>query len=189
MLETRRISYQCEQLGQVPASISTLVTPYATVTRHRAATTGATPFIQLLLASESTGSFKKPRLNLQDRAGNTPLHLGRSDLLFIGTGTDQNRSDSYREWSRRSRSRLVSSPMYFLPAFPPFDNHSFFRIEAGADRQRTNTDGYEAKIKVSVSIVLICCFRSERPEDIGGVGGQEGRRLLDYIKERCGKLE
>lgn len=29
----------------------------------------------------------------------------------------------------------------------------------------------------------------ERPEDIAGVGGQEGRRLLDYIKERCGKLE
>jgi 26S proteasome non-ATPase regulatory subunit 10 len=45
---------------------------------HRAATTGAIPFIRLILASESTGSFKKPRLNLQDRAGNTPLHLGRS---------------------------------------------------------------------------------------------------------------
>ena len=44
--------------------------------RHRAATTGATPFIRLILSSESTGSFKKPRLNLQDRAGNTPLHLG-----------------------------------------------------------------------------------------------------------------
>ena len=43
--------------------------------RHRAATTGATPFVRLILASESPGSFKKPRLNLQDRAGNTPLHL------------------------------------------------------------------------------------------------------------------
>ncbi|KAL7009406.1 putative ankyrin-repeat protein [Cystobasidiomycetes sp. EMM_F5] len=42
---------------------------------HRAATVGATPFIKLILASESTGSVKKPRLNLQDRAGNTPLHL------------------------------------------------------------------------------------------------------------------
>lgn len=32
-------------------------------------------------------------------------------------------------------------------------------------------------------------FDRERPEDIAGIGGQEGKRLLDYIKARCGKLE
>jgi hypothetical protein len=37
--------------------------------------------------------------------------------------------------------------------------------------------------------LLLVAFTSERPEDSAGVGGQEGRRLLDYIKERCGKLE
>lgn len=135
MLEIRRISYQCEQLGQVPASISTLVTPYATVTRHRAATTGATPFIQLLLASESTGSFKKPRLNLQDRAGNTPLHLGRSDLVYRN-GYRLNCPDSYREWSRRSRSRLVSTHMYFLPA----SHHLTIFSSSGLRQERTDKE-------------------------------------------------
>jgi len=98
---------------------------------HRAATTGATPFVRLILASESPGSFKKPRLNLQDRAGNTPLHL-----------------------AMESGHAEVAVAL----------------IEAGADRQRTNTDG-------------------DRPEDIQGVGGQEGRRVLQFIQSKVGKLE
>jgi len=98
---------------------------------HRAATTGAIPFIRLILASESTGSFKKPRLNLQDRAGNTPLHLAVE--------------------SGHAEAAVVL-------------------IEAGADRQRTNSDG-------------------ERPEEILGVGGQESKRVLQYIQSKCGKLD
>lgn len=33
-----------------------------------------------------------------------------------------------------------------------------------------------------------CPLYRERPEDIAGIGGQEGKRLLDYIRDRCGKL-
>jgi 26S proteasome non-ATPase regulatory subunit 10 len=43
-------------------------------------------------------------------------------------------------------------------------------IEAGADRERTNTDG-------------------QRPEEIEGVGGQEAKKVLQYIWGRVGKLD
>jgi 26S proteasome non-ATPase regulatory subunit 10 len=98
--------------------------------RHRAASTGATPFVKLLLSPENP-SGTKPRLNTQDRAGNTPLHLA------IESGHGET---------------------------------AVALIEAGADRERTNSDG-------------------QTPEEIEGVGGQEHKRVLQYIWGRVGKPE
>lgn len=67
--------------------------------RHRAATTGALPFLRLLLASTSPKKPNAPRLNLQDRAGNTPLHLalesghGEIAVALIEAGADRGRTD------------------------------------------------------------------------------------------------
>ncbi len=67
--------------------------------RHRAATTGALPFLRLLLASTSPTKPHAPRLNLQDRAGNTPLHLalesghGEIAVALIEAGADRERTD------------------------------------------------------------------------------------------------
>ncbi|KAL8283949.1 hypothetical protein RQP46_005062 [Phenoliferia psychrophenolica] len=98
---------------------------------HRAATTGALPFVLLILASTSPSKPTAPRLNLQDRAGNTPLHLA------IESG---------------------------------FAEVAVALIEAGADRERGNLDG-------------------QRAEEIDGVGGQEGKKVRDYINQRCGPLD
>ncbi|KAK4058149.1 putative ankyrin-repeat protein [Microbotryomycetes sp. JL221] len=101
--------------------------------RHRAATTGALPFIRLILSSESPTKPRAPRLNAQDREGNTPLHLA------IESG--------------HAESAVAL-------------------IEAGADRDRLNRDGW-------------------RPEDpqFEGVGGIEAKRVREYIVQRCGPLE
>ncbi|GAA6021124.1 hypothetical protein JCM11491_005645, partial [Sporobolomyces phaffii] len=66
---------------------------------HRAATTGSLPFIHLILASLSPTKPEKPRLNLADRAGNTPLHLavesGHAEcaVALIEGGADRDRGD------------------------------------------------------------------------------------------------
>ncbi|GAA6059601.1 hypothetical protein JCM10212_005100 [Sporobolomyces blumeae] len=67
---------------------------------HRAATTGSLPFVHLILASLSPTKPEKPRLNLADRAGNTPLHLaiesGHAEVAvaLIEAGADRHRGDS-----------------------------------------------------------------------------------------------
>ncbi|KZT73179.1 ankyrin, partial [Daedalea quercina L-15889] len=64
---------------------------------HRAATTGSTGFISLLL-SPAEGS-PKPRLNTADRVGNTPLHLAMESAhaeaacLLIEAGADRTREN------------------------------------------------------------------------------------------------
>ncbi|GAA6027238.1 hypothetical protein JCM8097_002513 [Rhodosporidiobolus ruineniae] len=66
---------------------------------HRAATTGSIPFVHLILQSKSPNKPEKPRLNLQDRAGNTPLHLaiesGHAEcaVVLIEGGADRERGD------------------------------------------------------------------------------------------------
>jgi len=63
--------------------------------RHRAATTGSTGFVTLLLHPPE-GS-PKTRLNTGDRIGNTPLHLamesahGETAALLIEAGADRSR--------------------------------------------------------------------------------------------------
>ncbi|KAH9170637.1 ankyrin repeat-containing domain protein [Lactarius sanguifluus] len=64
---------------------------------HRAATTGSTGFVTLLLHPPE-GS-PKTRLNTGDRIGNTPLHLamesahGETAALLIEAGADRSRVD------------------------------------------------------------------------------------------------
>ncbi|KAI5474195.1 26S proteasome non-ATPase regulatory subunit 10, partial [Pseudohyphozyma bogoriensis] len=66
---------------------------------HRAATTGALPFVHLILASTSPSRPTAPRLNQQDRGGNTPLHLavesGHAEVAvaLIEGGADRDRTD------------------------------------------------------------------------------------------------
>ncbi|KAH9810571.1 ankyrin repeat-containing domain protein [Melampsora americana] len=76
---------------------------------HRAASSGAIPFIRLLVNPEpnkdgttedSESPRPKPRLNLVDRAGHTPLHLafesghGEAACVLIEAGADRGRLDS-----------------------------------------------------------------------------------------------
>ncbi|KAI0034559.1 ankyrin repeat-containing domain protein, partial [Vararia minispora EC-137] len=64
---------------------------------HRAATTGSTGFIRLLLNPPEGAA--KPRLNTGDRMGNTPLHLAmesahaESAALLIEAGADRSRTN------------------------------------------------------------------------------------------------
>ncbi|KAF9223333.1 ankyrin [Gyrodon lividus] len=65
---------------------------------HRAATTGSTGFISLLLHPPE-GVTAKPRLNTGDRVGNTPLHLAMESVhaeaavLLIEAGADRGRTN------------------------------------------------------------------------------------------------
>ncbi|KIJ14443.1 hypothetical protein PAXINDRAFT_79376, partial [Paxillus involutus ATCC 200175] len=66
---------------------------------HRAATTGSTGFISLLLHPPE-GVTIKPRLNTGDRVGNTPLHLAmesahaQAAVLLIEAGADRGRANT-----------------------------------------------------------------------------------------------
>ncbi|TNY20484.1 putative proteolysis and peptidolysis-related protein [Rhodotorula diobovata] len=67
---------------------------------HRASTTGSLPFLHLLLSSTSPHPPHKPRLNLSDRAGHTPLHLavesGHAEVAvaLIEAGADRDKGDA-----------------------------------------------------------------------------------------------
>ncbi|KAH7928124.1 ankyrin, partial [Leucogyrophana mollusca] len=66
---------------------------------HRAATTGSTGFIKLLLNPSEGSSTVKPRLNTADRSGNTPLHLAmesahaQAAVLLVEAGADRERTN------------------------------------------------------------------------------------------------
>ncbi|KAA1467137.1 ankyrin, partial [Dentipellis sp. KUC8613] len=68
---------------------------------HRAATTGSTGFITLLVHPPE--GHPKTRLNTGDRVGNTPLHLamesahGEAAALLIEAGADRDRTNLEEE--------------------------------------------------------------------------------------------
>ncbi|KAG1761481.1 ankyrin repeat-containing domain protein, partial [Suillus occidentalis] len=66
---------------------------------HRAATTGSTGFIALLLNPPEGSTTAKLRLNTGDRIGNTPLHLAmesahaQAAVMLIEAGADRGRTN------------------------------------------------------------------------------------------------
>lgn len=76
---------------------------------HRAATTGNTGFVALLINPPPNPNADptkkiKTRLNTQDRVGNTPLHLAMESayaeaaVLLIEAGADRDRVGPVVEW-------------------------------------------------------------------------------------------
>ncbi|KAG1885936.1 ankyrin repeat-containing domain protein [Suillus fuscotomentosus] len=66
---------------------------------HRAATTGSTGFVALLLSPPEGSTTAKLRLNTGDRIGNTPLHLAMESahaqvaVMLIEAGADRGRTN------------------------------------------------------------------------------------------------
>ncbi|KAG2145307.1 ankyrin repeat-containing domain protein, partial [Suillus bovinus] len=66
---------------------------------HRAATTGSTGFVALLLNPPEGSTTAKLRLNTGDRIGNTPLHLAmesahaQAAVMLIEAGADRGRTN------------------------------------------------------------------------------------------------
>ncbi|KAJ8579439.1 ankyrin, partial [Rhizopogon salebrosus TDB-379] len=66
---------------------------------HRAATTGSTGFVALLLNPPEGSTTVKLRLNTGDRMGNTPLHLAmesahaQAAVMLIEAGADRGRTN------------------------------------------------------------------------------------------------
>ena len=139
-MRTDQCTRSCQSAATVCAILG-FVTPAHAIS-HRAATTGSTGFISLLL-NPPEGS-PKPRLNTADRAGNTPLHLA------IESGHAQ---------------------------------AAVMLIEAGADRSRVRVF---AESLVTLTTLPQTNLEDQYPEQLEGVGGQEQRRVREYIVDRCG---
>jgi hypothetical protein len=94
-------------------NIVLFIIPTLTTTRHRAATTGSTAFMALLL-NPPAGS-PKPRLNTGDRVGNTPLHLAMESghaeaaVMLIEAGADRGRVSSASKSLDREIDRFSNS--------------------------------------------------------------------------------
>lgn len=137
--------------------------------RHRAATTGSTGFINLLLKPPE-GS-PKTRLNTADR---------------VGTSTS-----SYAMWrspGTAEGNRLLGNTPLHLAMESAHAEAACLLIEAGADRERVSQYVAAGAVRRSLTSSLRQTnLDSEMPEDLAGVGGQEQRRAKTYVIERCGK--
>lgn len=82
--------------------------------------------MRLILASESPGRPSKPRLNLQVGGGISSQHRHRAVLTFL---------------SCFSQDRAGNTPMH-LAIESGHAEVAVILIEGGADRDRTDSDGY-----------------------------------------------
>jgi len=104
--------------------------------------------------------------NAKDRAGQTSLHraattgsLGFVDLLLIVP-------DGSPKLRLNGGDRVGNTPLH-LALESGHAEAAVKLIVAGADRERTNSDG-------------------EMAEQLQGVGGHEQQNMLKYVKEKCG---
>lgn len=108
-------------------------------------------------------------VNARDRANQLPLHRAAS----VGSSAFIKLLTAPREDGPKPRLNLAdragNTPLH-LACESGHAEAAAVLIEAGADRQRTNSDGV-------------------RPEELNEVGDQESRRMRSYIASRCGPLE
>ncbi|TIB70618.1 hypothetical protein E3Q22_04114 [Wallemia mellicola] len=98
-------------------------------------------------------------VNVKDRANQHPLYVYK---LLINPDDGKERAKTRLNTS----DRIGNTPLH-LAIESGHAATAVLLIEAGADRERQNYD-------------------QQTPEEIEGVGGQEHRRLLEYIKNACG---
>ncbi|EIM21557.1 ankyrin, partial [Wallemia mellicola CBS 633.66] len=107
-------------------------------------------------------------VNVKDRANQHPLHraatIGNNNLVKLLINPDDGKE---RAKTRLNTSDRIGNTPLHLAIESGHAATAVLLIEAGADRERQNYD-------------------QQTPEEIEGVGGQEHRRLLEYIKNACG---
>ncbi|PVF98375.1 ankyrin [Serendipita vermifera] len=108
-------------------------------------------------------------INARDRANQLPLHRAATTgstafmalLLKPPAGSPKPRLNT--------GDRIGNTPLH-LAMESGHAEAAVMLIEAGADRGRQNSDG-------------------QIPEEIEGVGGQEQRRVREYVVRSCGKFD
>ncbi|KAG8986537.1 hypothetical protein FRB90_003936 [Tulasnella sp. 427] len=113
-------------------------------------------------------------VNAKDKANQHPLHRAATTgstgfiSLLINPPPNPNADPSKKIKTRlNTQDRIGNTPLH-LAMESAHAEAAVLLIEAGADRDRLNSDG-------------------EAPEDMEGVGGQEQRRAKEYVISRCGK--
>jgi 26S proteasome non-ATPase regulatory subunit 10 len=133
---------------------------------HRAASTGSTGFISILLKPpEAPEGTPKTRLNTADRIGKSY----RSSLGFVNTDP---------------LDHPGNTPLH-LAMDSAHAQAAVLLIEAGADRSRVSDIGFGQYICPHHETQMN--QEQETPEDMQGVGGVEQTRAKQYVIERCGK--
>jgi len=110
---------------------------------------------------------KEADVNAKDKANQLALHraasVGATPFIVLITTTRSPRA-------KLNQSDRAGLTPLMLAIESGHGETAVELIEAGADRHRTNRDGMRA-------------------EESMGVGGQEHKRVLQYIESHCGKLD
>ncbi|KAH8921576.1 ankyrin [Atractiella rhizophila] len=157
---------------------------------HCAASAGGSEVVSELLAagSDPNATTHRGQTALHYAASKGHLSIGRS---LLSKGADVNARDSANQIALHRASSAGATPFVQLlianktrlnladragntPLHLAVESGhaetAVALIEGGADRDRTNSEG-------------------QRPEEIDGVGGMEGRRVISYIQSKVGPLE
>jgi len=105
-------------------------------------------------------------INARDRANQLPLHRAATTGSTGFVALLLNPPEGSAKPRLNTGDRIGNTPLH-LALESGHAEVAVKLIEAGADRDRTNSDG-------------------ETPEQLEGVGGQEQRRVREYVRDRCG---